>query len=150
VGGHSERFFSPWAFPGLSSIRIGQRQAIDPDGAELVAQRPHSGVAAFPSEDKGDLEAPQGQKAGPALQFLGDHTLDVYLNDVAYWSNVPLRVWEYTIGGYQVIKKWLSYREKKLLGQISPKMRCATSRKWPAASVPSFCLSLCWTRTTAA
>ena len=42
---------------------------------------------------------------------LGDRTCDVYLNDVAYWKNIPLRVWEYTIGGYQVIKKWLSYRE---------------------------------------
>jgi hypothetical protein len=26
-------------------------------------------------------------------------------------------VWGYTIGGYQVIKKWLSYREKPLLGR---------------------------------
>jgi hypothetical protein len=26
-------------------------------------------------------------------------------------------VWDYTIGGYQVIKKWLSYREQKLLGR---------------------------------
>ena len=25
--------------------------------------------------------------------------------------------WEYTIGGYQVMKKWLSYREEKLLGR---------------------------------
>jgi hypothetical protein len=47
--------------------------------------------------------------------LLGGRTCDVYLNDVAYWANVPLRVWEYTIGGYQVIKKWLSYREAKLL-----------------------------------
>jgi Type ISP C-terminal specificity domain len=39
------------------------------------------------------------------------------LNDVARWSNVPARVWEYTIGGYQVMKKWLSYREEKLLGR---------------------------------
>jgi hypothetical protein len=30
---------------------------------------------------------------------------------------VPEAVWEYTIGGYQVIKKWLSYREKPLLGR---------------------------------
>jgi hypothetical protein len=48
---------------------------------------------------------------------LGDRTCDVYLNDTAYWSNIPLRVWEYTIGGYQVVKKWLSYREQKLLGR---------------------------------
>jgi hypothetical protein len=29
----------------------------------------------------------------------------------------PSRVWEYTIGGYQVIKKWLSYREREILGR---------------------------------
>jgi hypothetical protein len=51
------------------------------------------------------------------LTILGRNTLDVYLNDVAYWSNVPEQVWDYTIGGYQVIKKWLSYREQKLLGR---------------------------------
>ena len=27
------------------------------------------------------------------------------------------RVWTYSIGGYQVIKKWLSYREYDLLGR---------------------------------
>lgn len=42
---------------------------------------------------------------------------DVYLNDVAYWHNVPTRVWAYTIGGYQVLKKWLSYRERVALGR---------------------------------
>ena len=47
----------------------------------------------------------------------GDTTFDVYLNDVAYWRNVPARVWAYTLGGYQVMKKWLSYREKALLGR---------------------------------
>jgi len=47
----------------------------------------------------------------------GEETLDIYLNDTAYWSNVPKRVWEYHIGGYQVIKKWLSYREKAILGR---------------------------------
>ncbi|HEY0077851.1 MAG TPA: type ISP restriction/modification enzyme [Pyrinomonadaceae bacterium] len=48
---------------------------------------------------------------------LGETTLDVFLNDVAYWRNVPVRVWDYTIGGYQVLKKWLSYRERELLGR---------------------------------
>ena len=48
---------------------------------------------------------------------LGSRTVDVYLNDVAYWKHIPLRVWEYTIGGYQVIKKWLSYREYAILGR---------------------------------
>jgi hypothetical protein len=55
-----------------------------------------------------------------ALAHLGDKTCDVYLNHVnhvAYWSNIPVRVWEYTIGGYQIIKKWLSYREEPFLGR---------------------------------
>jgi len=48
---------------------------------------------------------------------LGRPVFDVHLNDVAFWKSVPQRVWEYTIGGYQVIKKWLSYRERALLGR---------------------------------
>jgi hypothetical protein len=52
-----------------------------------------------------------------ARALLGEQTCDIYLNGVAYWKNVPARVWEYTIGGYQVMKKWLSYRERPLLGR---------------------------------
>ncbi|MFA6110586.1 MAG: type ISP restriction/modification enzyme [Candidatus Latescibacterota bacterium] len=47
----------------------------------------------------------------------GDEGYDVYLNEVTCWRNVPAAVWEFTIGGYQVVKKWLSYREKELLGR---------------------------------
>ncbi|RRR70301.1 MAG: hypothetical protein EI684_13550 [Candidatus Viridilinea halotolerans] len=47
----------------------------------------------------------------------GGATLDIYLNDKVYWRNVPPVVWAYTIGGYQVLKKWLSYRERTLLGR---------------------------------
>lgn len=47
--------------------------------------------------------------------WLGETTRDLYLNDEVYWANVPERVWEYTLGGYQVLKKWLSYRERELL-----------------------------------
>ncbi len=55
--------------------------------------------------------------AGQVLQHLGETTCDIYLNGVAYWKNVPAKVWAYTIGGYQVIKKWLSYRERDLLSR---------------------------------
>ncbi|MBC7645773.1 MAG: hypothetical protein H7095_01495 [Pseudopedobacter sp.] len=41
--------------------------------------------------------------------------VDVYLNSVAYWADVPSSVWNYTIGGYQVLKKWLSYRDARVL-----------------------------------
>ena len=58
-----------------------------------------------------------GLSAEQALAQLGEQAVDVYLNDVAYWRGVPAGVWSYTIGGYQVMKKWLSYREKPLLGR---------------------------------
>lgn len=59
----------------------------------------------------------RGMAENELLSLLGPATCDVYLNDAAYWRNVPANVWDYTIGGYQVIKKWLSYREQELLGR---------------------------------
>ena len=46
---------------------------------------------------------------------LGESTFDVHLNDRAFWRNVPAVVWNYHLGGYQVLKKWLSYRERSVL-----------------------------------
>ena len=45
------------------------------------------------------------------LKRLGCTVVDVYLNELCAWTNVPEKVWEVYIGGYQVMKKWLSYRE---------------------------------------
>jgi hypothetical protein len=55
--------------------------------------------------------------AGTQAAALGQATFDIYLNANVYWKNIPQAVWEYTLGGYQVIKKWLSYREHKLLAR---------------------------------
>jgi hypothetical protein len=60
---------------------------------------------------------PEEELEKPLLDLLGKTTHDIYLNDTAYWKNVPEKVWDYTIGGYQVLKKWLSYREHDLLGR---------------------------------
>ncbi len=54
---------------------------------------------------------------GDALPAFGETTFDVYLNDNAFWRNVPAAVWRYKLGGYQVLKKWLSYRERTILGR---------------------------------
>ena len=54
---------------------------------------------------------------GDALPALGQTTFDVYLNGRACWRNVPAAVWHYKLGGYQVLKKWLSYRERAILGR---------------------------------
>ena len=52
-----------------------------------------------------------------AIPTLGDTTFDVYLNERSYLRNVPSAVWNYQLGGYQVLKKWLSYRESKIVGR---------------------------------
>ena len=52
-----------------------------------------------------------------ALPVLGDKTFDVYLNGEAFWRNIPAAVWDYRLGGYQILKKWLSYREREVLGR---------------------------------
>ena len=39
----------------------------------------------------------------------------MYLNSRAYWRNVSAAVWRYKLGGYQVLKNWLSYREQSIL-----------------------------------
>ena len=58
---------------------------------------------------------------GDTIAALGDTTFDVYLNDRAFWRNVPAAIWGYKLGGYQVLKKWLSYRERGVLGRsLSP------------------------------
>jgi len=77
--------------------------------------------------ESGDLDLTagwgHGGKGGVTMPGKGkinrrdDGAYDIFLNDVSCWRNVPGAVWEYTIGGYQVIKKWLSYREKPLLGR---------------------------------
>ncbi len=39
------------------------------------------------------------------------------LNQLVYWRNFPAAVWHCKLGGYQVLKKWLSYREQKVLAR---------------------------------
>ena len=51
------------------------------------------------------------------LALLGETCVDVHLNEHVSWSAVPTNVWNYTLGSYQVLKKWLSYREFLLLGR---------------------------------
>ena len=54
---------------------------------------------------------------GDALPALGSSTFDIFLNGEAFWCNVPAAVWHYRLGGYQVLKKWLSYRESDIIGR---------------------------------
>ena len=64
-----------------------------------------------------DYTAAERESIVDGVGVLGGATVDVHLNDNARWSNVPAAVWDYKLGGYQVLKKWLSYREHKILGR---------------------------------
>ena len=80
----------------------GQGDAVMP-GQGRAAER------AFSADERAAL--------GDALPTPGGRTFDIYLNGEAFWRNVPAAVWTYRLGGYQVLKKWLSYRERPILGR---------------------------------
>ena len=81
---------------------FGQGEAVMPGRGSALER-------AYPPDERAAL--------GGALPLLGATTFDVYLNDRAYWRNIPAAVWNYQLGGYQVLKKWLSYREQGVLGR---------------------------------
>ena len=81
---------------------FGQGEVVMPGQGRVVERE-------YTPEERGALGSAEG--------VLGGTTCDVYLNERAYWRNVPSAVWEYKLGGYQVLKKWLSYRERKVLGR---------------------------------
>ena len=89
---------------------------------EITTGWGHHGVgdAVMPGQGRGEerpYTAEEQAALGDAMAILGDTTFDIYLNGRAYWRNVPANVWSYKLGGYQVLKKWLSYRESKVLGR---------------------------------
>jgi hypothetical protein len=51
------------------------------------------------------------------LDLLGLEVLDVYLNDEVCWRGVPQAAWDFKVGGFQVLRKWLSYRDKSVIGR---------------------------------
>lgn len=48
------------------------------------------------------------------------------------WSNVDPRVWAYTIGGVQVIKSWVGYRQKKPKGKRTSPLNDLVTTNWPS------------------
>jgi Type ISP C-terminal specificity domain/N-6 DNA Methylase len=124
--------------PALKTIGLITKTtggAIDPSGNDLIIEAAwgHFGKDGVVMPARGKLENRQYDPAetaaidaeaesraipaSEARRLFGETTLDIYLNGVAFWRNIPLNVWEYRIGGYQVIKKWLSYREYEILGR---------------------------------
>ncbi len=79
-----------------------------------------TGEAVMPGQGRiveRDYTADEREALGDTIGVLGQTTFDIYLNGNASWRNVPAAVWRYKLGGYQVLKKWLSYRERGVLGR---------------------------------
>ncbi|HUW23965.1 MAG TPA: type ISP restriction/modification enzyme [bacterium] len=51
----------------------------------------------------------------------------VYINDSQYFEGIEREVWEYQIGGYQVLDKWFKDREKLSLDDIKHYCKIATA-----------------------
>lgn len=91
----------------------GQGSTVMP-GQGLSPDRPWTAVEL---EKFAALAAAESLTLEDALALLGESCVDVHLNGESFWSAIPINVWHYTLGGYQVLKKWLSYREFPLLGR---------------------------------
>ena len=65
----------------------------------------HAGKEGVTMPGKGKLLTrgyrPEEEPAKPLYDLLGKSTHDVYLNDSAYWRNVPEKVWDFTLGGFK-------------------------------------------------
>lgn len=94
-----------WGFSTPKGVMPGRGRAVERDYSDEERAAMVEGAAAL------------GLSEAEAFARLGEKTFDVYLNEVAFWRNVPARAWGYHVGGYQVVKKWLSYREREVLGR---------------------------------
>lgn len=68
------------------------------------------------SLERRPFDAAEAEMATQAA-ILGASVCDINLNPSTCWRGVPEKVWEVRIGGYQVLKKWLSYREASTTGR---------------------------------
>ena len=67
--------------------------------------------------DWGHLGANQAVMPGQGKIERRGYVVDVYLNDRAYWREVPVEVWEYRLGEYRESKKWLGHLDSKVPGR---------------------------------
>ena len=78
------------------------------------------GDAVMPGQGRAadrDYSPDECMEMGATIPELGERTFDIHVNGNSFWRNVPAAVWNYRLGGYQVLKKWLSYREHTVLSR---------------------------------
>ncbi|WP_214105064.1 type ISP restriction/modification enzyme [Acrocarpospora catenulata] len=113
--------------PFLRTVAVIERidgKPLDPGKGDLAVTAGWGIVqqrAVMPGAGKFDVRERDTLQSEGATEeesdVLGTQTLDIYLNVIARWRGVPAAVWDYKIGGFQVLRKWLSYRDKRVLGR---------------------------------
>ena len=93
----------PKSFPGVKTSR--DSFVVDIDFGSGDAVMPGQGRAAARPYTSHECET-----LAHAANALGNAIYDIH------WRNILANVWNYKLGGYQILKKWLSYRESKVLG----------------------------------
>ncbi len=98
--------------PELKSLAVPHKvsgESIDPEkDLEVTASWGYFGVENAVMPGHGKVTPNEADPAG---------AVDIWINEAVCWRDVPRSVWEMTIGGYPVVKKWLSYRDKRVLGR---------------------------------
>ena len=104
--------------PEEFSLKAGWGHGGGEDGAVMPgAGKVTEHLRYEPSVEAAIRQAAGDRRLGETLLSRLGPPVDIALNDAAYWSTIPAATWNYRIGGYQVIKKWLSYREESVLGR---------------------------------
>lgn len=89
---------------------------IDPNAGDLAL------TARWGALQRESIVMPGPGRVEPAVRVpdkraIDGEFVDVWLNSDVAWRCVPKSVWEFSIGGYQVLKKWLSYRDRSVVGR---------------------------------
>jgi hypothetical protein len=104
-----------WGHAGQNGVTMPGKGKLETRG--YTAEEVAADVSRRLTPSETAQNSSRGLTTAATAELLGAATHDIFLNEAACWRNVPEKVWDYTIGGYQVIKKWLSYREHELLGR---------------------------------
>ncbi|MFE9580126.1 type ISP restriction/modification enzyme [Nocardia sp. NPDC006044] len=128
---------------GVAAIERFDGKPLNPGNGDLALTAGWGVVqsrAVMPGAGKYDVrERPAVENDGLSDEnrdILGDQVLDIYLNEHVRWRGVAGAVWDYKIGGFQVLRKWLSYRDKRVLGRdlttAEARVFAATARRLTA------------------
>ena len=91
----------------LGPLKRSDGEHIRPEDLKITVTYWGGGKGRWKPRPFADEELPASEYG----EAWGERTGDLYLNDKAFFANVPELAWTYQLGGYPVLKKWLAYRQ---------------------------------------